>query len=269
MRSAKYGLLLLTVAIADGGIAQTAAPDKKQEVEEIVVEGRRKPNEPDLTNSELMVVTGSRVMRRSLQNSPHIASATTFAGLTPDDSGVDAFKNTRTRRWKSCKVSGAEVTKVTACALVDVDKAFDEGNYRRAQSLALAIAQNPKMPIEDRFVTQSYLYRIAEAIPDRSAKRRALTELVASGLLAPIDELSAVRALASMAFRDGDKGSALALYQRAGELDPDDAQVRINAAAILQNVGRREEARLHVREAVSIAQRNGKQIPRSWLENSR
>lgn len=268
MRSAIYGLLLLTVAIADGGFAQSAAPVKTQRVKEIIVEGRPNPDEPDLTNSEPKVITGSRLMRRSLQRSPYIASATSLGGLTPD-SGMDAWQNTRTRRWKSCKVSGAEVTKVTACALVDVDKAFDEGNYRRAQSLALAIAQRPKLPIEDRFVTQSYLYRIAEAITDRSAKRRALTELVGSGLLARVDELSAVRTLASMEFRDGDKGSALELYERAGELDPDDAQMRINAAAILQSVGRNEEARLHVQEAVSIAQRNGKQIPISWLENSR
>lgn len=265
MRAKAFFLFLPCLIISGTGSAQTAEGAETSPAE-IIVEGRRDSSEPDVTNAEPKVFVGSRLKRNSLQRSPYIASATTLGGLHAD-SGLDASKGTRTRRWKTCKATGAQISKATACALVSVDKAVDAGDLRQAQQLALALAESPQLPLEDRFVTQSYLYRIAEAIPDREAKREALKELVESGLLSEADERSAVRTLASMAYGAGDKEEALELYQLLGELDPESTQARVNAAALLQGFGRDEEARLQLREAIDIAQRLGRQVPKSWLEN--
>ncbi|TRW14084.1 tetratricopeptide repeat protein [Glacieibacterium frigidum] len=222
----------------------------------------------DKPQKETLVYAGSRLPRAPVLLSPYIASSTGFRGLTPD-SGLDAYKSTRFVRTKTCVVTGATLSKAAACGLVPVQKALLANDPATARTHALRLLAVPGLTVTDLFVTQSFLYRIAETAGDAAGRRAALEAMVESGLLAPADELAAAKTLAAMAYSANDRPEALRWYRTARLLDRDDTRTLINLAALLQSTGARDEARGYVREAVAVVQRQGGEPPRDWIDNSR
>lgn len=55
----------------------------------------------------------------------------------------------------------------------------------------------------------------------------------------------------------GDRQEAERLLRRAVALDPDDARMRLMLAGVLQEAGRRDEARTHARLALGVLERDG------------
>lgn len=256
-------LLLSAQAVAAEKAAKTSVKN-----DDIVVTAGPDKDEPDLTNSRPMIIIGSRIPRKSLQNNPLIASATSLGGLTPD-SGLDAFGRIQIQHWRTCKADGAVLRKQTACHLVRVQQALDSGRLLLAEQLALPLATRSDLTPEERYVVQEYLYRIAGAIPDPVRRRRALAEMVNTGFMAVADERSALLTLASMAMTAGDSDDAIRRYRAVAVLDPDDTQSRINAGALLQRLGRIDESKDQIREAIAIARRTDQPIPSSWVDNAR
>lgn len=256
-----------SLASAQSAVAETPASTTLKN-DDIVVTARPDKDEPDPTNSRPIVIVGSRILRASLQHNPFIASATSLGGLTPD-SGLDAFDRIQIKHWRTCKADGAALRKQTACHLVRVQQALDTGRFLLAEQLALPLATQSDLTTEERYVIQEYLYRIAGAIPDPVRRRRALSAMVDTGFMAVADQRSALLTLASMAMTAGDTDEAVKRYRAVAVLDPDDTQSRINAGALLQRLGRVDESKQQIREAIAIARRTDQPIPASWVDNIR
>ena len=144
------GILLLPFLLLvsqEASAQSTTAPSKDSGMEDIVVEGGIDPDEPDPSNLRRKMVTGSRIPQRSLQNNPHIASATSLGGLT-SDSGMDAWQSIGTKRWKTCKAEGALIRKRIACALVRVEKAMTAMHAAEAGQIASSLASDASLTVE-------------------------------------------------------------------------------------------------------------------------
>ena len=138
-----------------------------------------------------------------------------------------------------------------------------------AEQLTLSLTTEPDLTIEERYVVQEYLYRIAEAIPDAVRKRRALAAMVDTGFMAVADERTALLTLASWALNANDLGEAVTRYRAVAVLDPNDTQSRINAAVLLERLGHADEGKAQIREAIAIARRTDQPVPSAWLDNAR
>lgn len=144
------GILLLPFLLLvsqEASAQSTTAPSEDSGMEDIVVEGGIDPDEPDPSNLRRKMVTGSRIPQRSLQNNPHIASATSLGGLT-SDSGMDAWQSIGTKRWKTCKAEGALIRKRIACALVRVEKAMTAMHAAEAGQIASSLASDASLTVE-------------------------------------------------------------------------------------------------------------------------
>lgn len=252
-------LVMLSAQLAAGVPAAAAKPG------DIVVTAPRTKAE---TEADKLVYAGSRIPRKPELTLSNVATSTGWRGLTPD-SGLDAYKDIKFVRTKTCVVTGAALSKAAACELVPVQKALLANDSATARGFALRLLATPGLTVTDLFVTQSFLYRIAEFAGDAAGRRTALAAMVESGLLGPDDELAAVKTLASMAYSANDRPAALRYYREARLLDRDDTRTLINLAALLQSTGARDEARAYVREAVAVVQRQGGEPPGDWLANSR
>ena len=260
-------LTIVMAACVTPAAAQTT-PSVAAEKDDVVVNGQVDPADPDPANLRAKVFVGSRLKRQSLQNNPNIAMMTSANGLDPT-SGVDAWRNDATLRWKSCKLDGAYISKRVACALAAAQKMLTAGEAVAAHARMVMLAGDPDLTAEERYWNQRYLYRTAAAIPDAAEKRKALTAMVATGMMPTGEELSAIRTLASMAMKADDRAEALRRYEQASELDRTDTQSRINAASLLQSIGDNEKAAAHIRTAITIAQTQGRPVPQTWLDNAR
>lgn len=258
--------LLLTVSQQAFG-QSTTVPPKEPEKADIVVEGRPDPDEPDPSNLRRKVIVGSRIPRYSLQNDPNIASATSLGGVTWD-SGMDAWQSMSTKRWKSCKAQGAVISKRVACALVRVQKAMDRMQVAEAEEIALPLAGDANLTIEERYVVHSYLYRIADMKSDASAKRRALNAMVDTGMMPEAKERLAVGTLASWALKANDTEAAIRWYRELASMNVNDTQSRVNAGVLLGRVGKTEESKAQFRAAISAARKEGKMVPAEWVERA-
>ena len=268
MRLTALAVLLITPLLASQGSAAAPQPSLAIVLPDIVVVGSPKAGEPDFTNSQPMLITGSRIPHRSLQHSPYVASATGFAGLTPD-SGLDANKDTVVQRWTTCKVTGAVLSKQTACALAVAQKAMARQDYVAARAAVQGVLARPGLTVEDRHAAQSYAYRIADAVQDVTGKQDALAAMVDTGLMPADEEVAALRTLATEAHRSGRQSEALARYTAIAALLPDDTNSRVNAAVLLQEMGQGDAAKLRLRAAVAVAERTGRPVPQAWLDNLR
>lgn len=254
----------LVLALIGAQLA-AAVPTTPAKSDDIVVTG---PRAKSATKGDKLVYAGSRIPRPPELNISNVATSTGWRGLTPD-SGLDAYKDIKFVRTKTCVVTGATLSKAAACGLVPVQKALLASDLETARGLALRLLTTPGLTVNDLFVTQSFLYRIAEASGDAAGRRTALAAMAESGLLGPDDELAAVKTLASMAYSANDRLDALRYYRAARLLDREDTRTLINLAALLQSTGARDEARGYVREAVAVVQRQGGEPPRDWITNSR
>lgn len=242
------------------------APDRRGE--DIVVVAAPDPDAPDLANQRKTIIVGSRIPRHSTQNNPLLATRTSLNGFTPG-SGMDPYKDQRTIFWKSCRADGAVLRKPVACALAGVQKLIAAGKIAQASTAAARTAALPDLTGEERFAIGQYQYRLADMTNDGERRHAALETIVATDLL-PVDEqASAVRTLASAAWHRNDQPEALERFQQAARLDPGDANSRVNAAAMLQSLGRRDEARQHLRAAIAIVAAKGQPVPQSWIDNAR
>ncbi|QXQ07339.1 tetratricopeptide repeat protein [Sphingosinicellaceae bacterium] len=246
--------VVVTMIFVTQSIQAQKAADAPVQNGDIVVTARPDKDEPDFSNSRPMVIVGSRIPRESLQHNPYIASATSLGGLTPD-SGLDAFGSIRNYRWQTCKADGAAVRKHVACRLARVQQALTTGHPLLAEELILPLSTDSDLTLEERYVVQEYRYRIAEAIPDAGRRRTALAAMVATGFMPVAKERAAQLTLASMALKAGDPLEAIERYRAVAKLEPDDTQSRINAAALLQRIGRSDESKSQIREAIAIARR--------------
>lgn len=232
--------------------------DKSKQAE-IVVTGERADSEIDPANLQPKVFVGSRIPRRSMQNNPNIASATSLGGLTPT-SGMDPFAGDTTLRWKSCQIEGYSLGD-HACALGKAQKAIDAGEWESAQALAAGLASRQDLSIDGQYLAQRMLYSVAVATSDAAGQRTSLEGMVATGVMPAAEELAALRTLASKAMRRGDPQDAILKYKEIAILDGNDHRSRINLGALLQQVGTVDEGRVHLRDAIEIMKRNGEVVP--------
>lgn len=107
-------------------------------------------------------------------------------------------------------------------------------------------------------------------MPDTHAiDGHALAAMVATGFMPVANERAAQLTLASMALTAGDPGDAVERYRAVARLEPDDTQSRMNAAALLQRMGRSDESKSQIRKAIAIARRTDQPIPSAWVDNAR
>lgn len=264
------GILLLPFLLLvsqEASAQSTTAPSEDSGMEDIVVKGGIDPDEPDPSNLRRKMVTGSRIPQRSLQNNPHIASATSLGGLT-SDSGMDAWQSIGTKRWKTCKAEGALIRKRIACALVRVEKAMTAMHAAEAGQIASSLASDPNLTVEEQYVVHAYLYRIADLQSDAAAKRRSLAAMFDTGMMSEAEERAAVGTLASWALKEGDSEAAVRWYRELASRDANDTQSRINAGILLGRMGKAEESRAQFQAAISAARREGKPVPAAWIERA-
>jgi tetratricopeptide (TPR) repeat protein len=255
--------------ISQQTVAQsTTSPSGDAKEAEILVKGRPDPDEPDHANWQRKVIVGSRIPRVSLQHNPNIASATSLGGLTPD-SGLDAWQSSTTKRWKTCKADGAVISKRLACALLPVQKAMEMSRFNEAEKNLLLLSGDGGLTTEERYVVNSYLYKIAERNSDLVAKSRYLAAMVDTGMMPGVEERAAVGTLASWSLKADDFQGAISWYRILASADANDTQSRINAAILLSRVGKLEESKGLFREAIEAAARGGKAVPDEWRTRAR
>lgn len=241
----------------------TALPVPSPDGPVIVVTGDRTVSQP----------LGSRIARSQGEdpgaNGGQIASRTSMAGLTPQ-SGMDPFAGGTKRITKrTCRSDVAGMSQHALCALGSAGAALARGDRLAARADVQQVLDDPASTDSDRFFAYRLAWQIAEGSGDDVARTDALRGLVETGLLAPSEQVPALKSLAAAALASGDRATAIARLESLLALVPDQAIARGNLGVLYQQDGRIEEARALMVVAVQTLVAHGEEVPEGWAQFAR
>lgn len=255
-------------------VTNTGSEAPSRDQQPIIVRGtkdkERKAEEPYSTTPRQ--VTGSRIKRVPLGRRVFttVATDTGVAGLlTAKDNNMDGTGGmvplTRKKLVKECKADHTEVSELIACALSDVAKAMEAGQYQLASDKLATLKGNATLNSSERYYVAVFSYRLAEAQQDTAARETALKAMLASGTMPEQDQLSARKILISLALTRGDDRAATTMLEQLVAAGPADARSHANLAALYERSGLPDKARTQMAEAVEAIKQTGGQPPSEWI----
>ncbi len=259
-----FPLMLLVSFAQDGGIerAQRDGPIQAGASQsEIIVRGKKVARGP---------VLGSRLPRVIEPDPrgfvPQVASDTGIGGLTPQ-SGMDPFAGgTRKVNVKTCKSSDSRMTEVALCDLALAQKAIGEGDFGSARGAVDRVLTNPSSADADKFFAHRFAFEIATLESDSKDQSDALAGMLASGLLAPEDQILARKTIASLAIARGDDVAAISELERLLAEAPNDATAQANLGVLYARGDRHDQALPRIETAVRLTAAAGQPVPKSWSD---
>jgi tetratricopeptide (TPR) repeat protein len=214
---------------------------------------------------------GSRIARR-VRERPFRA-APTNSGLaalvgnsgsanTDATGGFNAV--TRYRRITECVPEHEEVSEEIACLVFRVNHWTGTGEFEEASNALRPVLARRGLTGRERQYLGQAAYRLGGAADDPVLREAGLHMLLASGYMSEADRVGALRALAALAFERGDEMKAVDLLETLSTEVPSDARVLAGLAGLYERLGRRQEARGRMTEALAILRQRGETPPPEW-----
>ena len=269
--------LLILFAASLASQAQPAAPAQpaeSQEGQRITVTGDRPEGGPreavEQPYSETERVTlGSRIARRHRERPfENVASETGVAGLlSGDELDFDGLGGAgarfRNRRVVECRALHQQVSQEVACILFRAKQQTDAGDFAAARAALTPLLARRGLTAWERYYGGYFAYQLADAAQDDAAREQALHVMLATGRMEPVDRGRAVRALTRIALRSPDDATAIARFERLIQAQAE-ADALADLAALYARIGRMEQARARMAEAVALARQTGRIPPAGW-----